>query len=156
MLLQRNELRRSRIELLSAQNEAQAAREETRKVRAELAEAQNQRSRAERQSKELQNLNRLLRTELTQSTQSFRQAMQTAQRFLIEGDPPDLLNRKGTQQQYTDSAGSVAPDHADAQFFIRLHGTFLLTPGKPSSLVPRAKIRSSQNFGRLVGCLPWH
>ncbi|KAK9846893.1 hypothetical protein WJX84_008768 [Apatococcus fuscideae] len=83
---QRNELRRSRMELLSVQNEAQAAREETRKVRAELAEAQNQRSRAERQSKELQNLNRLLRTELTQSTQSFRQAMQTAQRFLIEAE----------------------------------------------------------------------
>ena len=87
------------MELLSAQNEAQAARQETRKVRAELAEAQNQRSRAERQSKELQNLNRLLRTELTQSTQSFRQAMQTAQRFLIEGQAP-LLAQGGLRSQW--------------------------------------------------------
>ncbi|KAL0017961.1 hypothetical protein WJX77_011475 [Trebouxia sp. C0004] len=80
--LQRQELRRSRIELASAQEDARRARQEARAVRMELAQSQSVRAQADRLIRELQSSNRLLKSELQATTTTFKQALHAAQTML--------------------------------------------------------------------------
>ena len=44
--------------------------------------------------KELDVANRLLRSQLSETTLSFRNALETTQQFLLEGDPPLATSRR--------------------------------------------------------------
>ncbi|KAK9802867.1 hypothetical protein WJX72_002038 [[Myrmecia] bisecta] len=83
---QRGELRRSRMELAAAQEEARESREEARRLRAELALVETERKRSALKMQQLETSNRLLRTQLAETTVSFRHAMEKAHEFLLQAE----------------------------------------------------------------------
>lgn len=106
--LQRQELRRSRIELASAQEDARRARQEARAVRMELAQSQSVRAQADRLIRELQSSNRLLKSELQATTTTFKQALHAAQTMLDtaeerEQDIPGKLEQEAEREEATDA-----------------------------------------------------
>ncbi|KAK9804633.1 hypothetical protein WJX73_001406 [Symbiochloris irregularis] len=101
---QRGELRRSRMELIAAQDDARSAREETRRLKTELATAQADRQEDKMRVRELETMNKLLRTQLQDSAASFRAALETAQRYLREAE----------QQSAKPSSSNTAEPHAMA------------------------------------------
>ena len=62
------------------------SREESRRFRAELAVSEAERLKAVQRTRELDTMNRLLRVQLSDTTHSFRQALDTAARFLAGGE----------------------------------------------------------------------
>lgn len=108
--LQRQELRSSRIELASAQEDARRARQEARAVRMELAQSQSVRAQADRLIRELQSSNRLLKSELQATTTTFKQALHAAQTMLDraeerEQDIPGKLEQEA-ESEATDAMPS--------------------------------------------------
>ncbi|KAL0032750.1 hypothetical protein WJX79_007652 [Trebouxia sp. C0005] len=106
--LQRQELRRSRIELASAQEDARRARQEARAVRMELAQSQSVRAQADRLIRELQSSNRLLKSELQATTTTFKQALHAAQTMLDtaeerEQDIPGKLEQQAESEEAIDA-----------------------------------------------------
>lgn len=91
---QRSELRRSRMELAAAQDEARTAREEARQMRAELRASEAERTKAELKVRELLLGNRLLKTQLADNTQTFRNALETTHMFLLEAEKAMLSQSK--------------------------------------------------------------
>lgn len=75
---QRQELRRVRMELVAAQEEAKAAREEAQRLKGALARSEAERCTAVANLKQAETVNYLLQTQLTETTTSFRQALEVA------------------------------------------------------------------------------
>ncbi|KAL0046174.1 hypothetical protein WJX82_004787 [Trebouxia sp. C0006] len=160
--LQRQELRRSRIELASAQEDARRARQEARAVRMELAQSQSVRAQADRLIRELQSSNRLLKSELQATTTTFKQALHVAQTMLDtaeerEQDIPGKLEQQA-ESETTTAAGHVAESatssNARQQSTSSVASTRPASASKPTSTIGKAasntqagpKSPSSQGF----------
>lgn len=86
LTVQRQELRRARMELVAAQDEARLAREEARKYKASLAVAEAEKLAALSTLKQADTVNKVLQAQLAETTASFRQAMETASEILSKLD----------------------------------------------------------------------
>eukprot|EP00887_Chlorella_sp_A99_P007942 scaffold12.g7942.t1 len=86
MSSQRQELRRVRMELAAAQEDAQVAREESAKLRAKVAEIDAARVAAVAQAAQATRTTQLMQTQLTETTAGFRQALETAADILGQID----------------------------------------------------------------------
>jgi len=75
---QRQELRRARMELVAAQEDAKMAREESRKLKAALATSEAERLTATSNLRRAESVNHLLQAKLTETTSSFTQALEVA------------------------------------------------------------------------------
>ncbi len=73
------------MELTAASEEAKQQREEAIAARADLARSEANLFRSQRRVKELETVNRLLRTQLVETQETFRHALQTAQKYIVEG-----------------------------------------------------------------------
>jgi len=79
---QRQELRRVRMELIAAQEEARLAREEARQFKAALAQSEAQRISAVTNLKHAEMVNQVLQSQLSETMTSFRQAVEVAVKML--------------------------------------------------------------------------
>lgn len=75
---QRQELRRVRMELVAAQEEAKVAREESRRLKIELMESESQRIAAVSNLKKADMTNQLLQAKLAETSMSLKEALETA------------------------------------------------------------------------------
>lgn len=79
---QRQELRRARMELVAAQEEARVAREESKKLKMALAKSEADRIAAAANLKQAETVNQILQTQLKETTMSFSIALETAMELL--------------------------------------------------------------------------
>lgn len=75
---QRQELRRARMELVAAQEEARLAREESRKLKMALSQSEAERMATMANLKQAETVNHVLQTQLVETTSSFAEALETA------------------------------------------------------------------------------
>lgn len=129
---QRNDLRRARMELAAATEDANQARQELRVVRAELSRSRAAQATERRKAAELAAQNQLLQQHLQETTSSFREALQLVESLMgtedVLGD--ELDDEAGSQQPPTQKGepdlapqtisleqttnGAAAPKEADS------------------------------------------
>lgn len=78
VIQQRQELRRVRMELLAAQEEARLARDEAKKLKDALAKSEADRVKSARTMREVEAVNNVLKEQIQDTTSSFRQALEIA------------------------------------------------------------------------------
>lgn len=86
MAAQRGDLRRARMELVAAQEDAKLAREEAARSRRELALSEAERATTVSQLRVAEGINQVLQTRLLDTTQTFRQALEVAAHILRQID----------------------------------------------------------------------
>lgn len=105
----RGELRRTRMELAAAQEEARIARADSSRLKAQLARTQTELLSSERQNRELQRTNQALRAQLAESSMTFHKAFETAQRLLAGDDDPSLgTDRAASERAVSNAAAQLA------------------------------------------------
>ena len=94
MSSQRQELRRARMELVAAQEDARVAREESKKLKVALAQSEVHRVAAVANLKQAETVNQLLQTQLVETTNSFSEALERALE-LMGGSGRGSAEKKG-------------------------------------------------------------
>ena len=92
VIQQRQELRKVRMELLAAQEEARIAREESKKLKAQLAKSEAERLSSIQTARETTAVNAALHDQIKNTTASFRQALETAV-DILEGKKPSKATK---------------------------------------------------------------
>lgn len=82
VIQQRQELRKLRMELVAAQEEARLARDEAKKLRRELANAEAEKATTSKAIRNAEAVNTVLKDQIKDTTASFREALQTAVEIL--------------------------------------------------------------------------
>jgi Starch binding domain len=100
---QRQELRRARMELVAAQEEARVAREESKKLKMALAKSETDRIAAVANLKQAETVNQLLQTQLKETTMSFSTALETAMELLTPA-PKGTRGKKAAAAAVTKGA----------------------------------------------------
>jgi hypothetical protein len=103
---QRQELRRARMELVAAQEEARIAREESKKLKMALAKSESERITAVANLKQADTVNQILQTQLKETTMSFSAALETAMEMLTPKTSSSTRGKKAT-------AAAAAAEKAD-------------------------------------------
>ncbi|KAH7623690.1 hypothetical protein NADE_008513 [Nannochloris sp. 'desiccata'] len=105
---QRQELRRARMELVAAQEEARVAREESKKLKMALAKSETDRIAAVANLKQAETVNQILQTQLKETTISFSTALETAMELLTP--KPKGTTRSRGKKAATEKAQIAATD----------------------------------------------
>ncbi|CAL8471033.1 g10575 [Coccomyxa elongata] len=111
---QRNDLRRARMELAAATEDAQQSRQELRAARAELARAKAQQATERRKAAELQAANQVLQRHLVETTNSFREALQLVESLM---GAEDTLGDDDEGEEEESQLSSGSPVRASEQTF---------------------------------------
>jgi hypothetical protein len=101
---QRQELRRARMELVAAQEEARIAREESKKLKMALAQSESERIAAVANLKQAETVNQILQTQLKETTVAFSTALETAMELLT----PKTRAKKAAAATTTTTAAVAA------------------------------------------------
>eukprot|EP00884_Botryococcus_braunii_P010877 jgi/Botrbrau1/19791/Bobra.0124s0039.1 len=104
---QRGQMRLSKIELQSAQEEARKEREVAQIARAELTRAETDLRNTRKRVSELETVNRLLRTQLKETQETFRHALQTAQKYIIEAEEGRKLGADGGLELFVNAGPTL-------------------------------------------------
>lgn len=114
---QRQELRRVRMELVAAQEEARIAREEARQLKTALAQAEAQRISAVKNLKHAEMVNQVLQAQLSETMTSFRQAVEVAVKLMESSAPQrqSKASRKGDEGLDTEPASNPGPAPQDGR-----------------------------------------
>jgi len=102
---QRQELRRARMELVAAQEEARVAREESKKLKIALAKSETDRIAVVANLKQAETVNQLLQTQLKETTMSFSTALEMAMELLTP-KPTGSTSRGGKKGAAAATDGS--------------------------------------------------
>ena len=108
---QRQELRRARMELVAAQEEARLAREESRKLKLALTQSEAERMASMAHLKQADTVNKVLQTQLAETTSSFAEALETALDLLTaanaNGNGKRLVEK--TKEKTSTAAAAATP-----------------------------------------------
>ena len=82
VVAQRQELRKLRMELVTAQEEARLAREEAKKLKMQLAKSEAEKTTNSRAVRDVEAVNNVLKEQIKETTRGFREALSAAVEIL--------------------------------------------------------------------------